>query len=89
MGSGTTSLAARNLGRNSIGYEINPEFIDIVKEKLNVNQVDIAGTTYEFLKDKIDIDPEKSLKTHLIVLSIFKIWIKELTPKTSIRFKNR
>lgn len=26
MGSGTTALAARNLGRNSIGYEINADF---------------------------------------------------------------
>ncbi len=33
MGSGTTSFAARNLERNSIGYEINPEFIEIAKDK--------------------------------------------------------
>ena len=26
MGSGTTALAARNLQRNSIGYEINPDY---------------------------------------------------------------
>ncbi|HON86516.1 MAG TPA: site-specific DNA-methyltransferase, partial [Syntrophorhabdaceae bacterium] len=28
LGSGTTSLAARNLGRNSIGYEINRQYIE-------------------------------------------------------------
>lgn len=33
-GSGTTCLAAKNLGRNSIGYEINKEFAPIIKEKL-------------------------------------------------------
>ena len=33
-GSGTTSLAAKNLGRNSIGYEINKEFAPIIREKL-------------------------------------------------------
>lgn len=38
MGSGTTALAARNLGRNSIGYEINPEFISYYKEKLQTVQ---------------------------------------------------
>ncbi len=48
-GSGTTSLAAKNLGRNSIGYEINPEFIPIIKEKLKVHQKDIAGSTFEFI----------------------------------------
>lgn len=35
LGSGTTSLAAMNLGRNSIGYEINREFESVIKEKLN------------------------------------------------------
>jgi len=62
MGSGTTSLAARNLERNSIGYEINPEFIEIAKGKLNINQADIAGTSYEFLKDEINIDIEKEFE---------------------------
>jgi DNA modification methylase len=33
-GSGTTSLAAKNLGRNSIGYEINSNYISVIKEKL-------------------------------------------------------
>ena len=37
LGSGTTSLAARNLDRNSVGYEINREFIPIIKDKLQVN----------------------------------------------------
>jgi modification methylase len=52
-GSGTTPLAAKNLGRNSIGYEINEEFIPIIKDKLNISQKDITGTTYEFTKQKI------------------------------------
>lgn len=37
-GSGTTSLAAKNLGRNSIGYEVNKEFAPFIKEKLCGNQ---------------------------------------------------
>ena len=36
MGSGTTSLAAKNLERNSVGYEINPEFIEIARQKLSM-----------------------------------------------------
>ncbi|HRP83012.1 MAG TPA: DNA methyltransferase [Flavobacteriales bacterium] len=48
LGSGTTALAARNLGRSSVGYEINPEFIPVIKTKLNVSQVDLAGSQYEF-----------------------------------------
>ena len=38
-GSGTTLLAAKHLGRNSIGYEINKNFVSIIKEKLCVNQM--------------------------------------------------
>jgi len=56
LGSGTTSLAARNLGRNSVGYEINEDYMPIIKEKLQVNQADLYGTKYEFLKDSITAD---------------------------------
>lgn len=49
LGSGTTSLAARNLGRSSIGYEVNPEFVPLIRSKLNVGQMDLSGTEYEFL----------------------------------------
>lgn len=49
-GSGTTSLAAKNLDRNSVGFEINPDFIPVIKEKLDAHQTDTSGTTYEFLK---------------------------------------
>jgi site-specific DNA-methyltransferase (adenine-specific) len=49
-GSGTTNLAAKNLGRNSVGYEINPEFIPVIKQKLGANQRDIQGTNFQFLK---------------------------------------
>lgn len=34
LGSGTTCLAAKNLSRNSVGYEINQEFLTIIKEKV-------------------------------------------------------
>lgn len=49
-GSGTTNLAAKNIGRNSIGYEINSEFIPIIKQKLGAAQKDIHATSFEFLK---------------------------------------
>lgn len=37
LGSGTTSLAARNSDRNSIGYEINRETLPLIQEKLGAN----------------------------------------------------
>jgi DNA modification methylase/endonuclease YncB( thermonuclease family) len=50
LGSGTTSLAARILERNSIGYEVNSDFIPIIKNKLNIKGTDASReANYEFL----------------------------------------
>lgn len=38
LGSGTTSLAAIHLNRNSVGYEVNQTFEPIIKHKLNCDQ---------------------------------------------------
>jgi modification methylase len=54
LGSGTTSLAAKNTGRNSYGYEINPDFIPIIKRKLNVDQQDLVNTKYNFIEQESD-----------------------------------
>ncbi len=81
LGSGTTALAARNLERNSIGYEINPEFIEIAKEKLNIYQADLEGTTYEFLKDNIHIDIDKELKNLPYRFVDFQNLDKKVDPK--------
>jgi len=50
LGSGTTSLASRNLNRNSVGYEMNPDFIPYIKRKLDINQSDIFDSEYSFVK---------------------------------------
>jgi site-specific DNA-methyltransferase (adenine-specific) len=58
MGSGTTALVAKKLNRNSIGYEINPEYISIIKEKIGGNETFMQIET-EFIKQserKIDFE---------------------------------
>ena len=62
LGSGTTALAAKNLGRNSIGYEINPAYTDYYKQKLHVDQIDFDQTIYRFEQDKTDINLETSIR---------------------------
>jgi len=62
LGSGTTSVAARNLDRNSVGYEINKEYILKIKEKLNANQVDLEGTEYLFLSDGLKKEPKLEIE---------------------------
>jgi len=39
-GSGTTAKIARELERNSVSYEINPEFIPIIEDKIGINGFD-------------------------------------------------
>jgi len=62
LGSGTTSLAAKNLKRNSIGYEINEDYSAIIKEKLEINQSTIfQDVTFEIIRQeepKIDFKEE-------------------------------
>lgn len=51
MGSGTTALAARNLERNSIGYEINPDFKQYYQQKVAVPSI-LNNAAYNYLEDK-------------------------------------
>lgn len=55
MGSGTTSLAARNLKRNSIGYEINPDFIKYYKQKVESSML-FDNSTCVYKKDESSFD---------------------------------
>lgn len=67
-GSGTTALASKNLERSSIGFEINTEFIPIIKAKLETHQKDLNGTTYEFVKqEEIKTDFEKEIQKQLYI----------------------
>ena len=57
LGSGTTSLAAKHLDRNSVGYEISHKFISHIKQKLQADQLNLFDTKYEFIKQKkLNID---------------------------------
>jgi site-specific DNA-methyltransferase (adenine-specific) len=59
LGSGTTSLASRLNDRNSVGYEINSDFISVIKNRLDVDKNDIKGTNYFFVKQN---DKEKEIE---------------------------
>ena len=47
-GSGTTLKVARELGRNSIGYEINPTYESVIREKLGASEQDTEDS-FEFI----------------------------------------
>ncbi len=83
VGSGTTSLIAKNLGRNSIGYEINSKFIEIIKQKLDI----VVGkmldnSSVDFIRqEKLNIDfKEQILKLPYIFKDTIKL-DKKIDPK--------
>ena len=62
LGSGTTMLAARNLNRNSVGYEVNEDFLTVIKDKLKIKQSTLfQKLNFEIIKQenpKIDFREE-------------------------------
>ncbi len=64
LGSGTTSLVAKDLDRNSVGYEINSEFLPIIIDKLGVNQRDIFDEAkFDFTKQNLGkVDFKEKIK---------------------------
>lgn len=57
VGSGTTSLAAMKLGRNSIGYEINKDYKPFIEEKLEFNEFFSLNKAYiTFYNDNLNLD---------------------------------
>jgi site-specific DNA-methyltransferase (adenine-specific) len=62
MGSGTTASTAKKLGRNSVGYEINPEFIPIIKEKIGTNDAFSQVKTQFIKQSETKIDFDKRIK---------------------------
>ena len=71
LGSGTTSLAAKNLNRNSVGYEINTNFIPLIKDKLKVTENTMFDkVTFEFVKqnnNKINFENEIEKMPYIFV----------------------
>ncbi|MEM3759588.1 MAG: DNA methyltransferase [Candidatus Bathyarchaeia archaeon] len=51
LGSGTTTKVAKELGRNSVGYEIDLELKDIILKKINYNQTTLTSGSV----DKVEI----------------------------------
>lgn len=57
LGSGTTLKVALELGRNGIGYEINPKFLQVIEKKLNLKNDNFLHTV-EIIKKPEKIIPE-------------------------------
>jgi site-specific DNA-methyltransferase (adenine-specific) len=59
LGSGTTTLAAKNLDRNSMGYEINRDFLPLIKQKIGMDSRKLLkdGAIFEIIEqDRLEMD---------------------------------
>ncbi len=82
LGSGTTSLASKKLNRNSVGYEINSEFIPFIKRKLNIEQGYIDNSRYEFIsQNPIKTDFKDEIKKLPYIFKDFHSFDKKTDPK--------
>lgn len=93
LGSGTTSLVAKKLKRNSVGVEINEQFLPMIEKKLNCKmdiinrqksehnlfEDEIQKLPYRF-RDKVKIDRKANLPQLQFVSKI------SLSDKNSIEF---
>jgi modification methylase len=83
LGSGTTSMVAQKLQRNSVGYEINPEFISLIQEKIGQNSNSLYDNPeFEFItQEKITEDFEHSIKNQPYIFKDFVKLEKKTDPK--------
>jgi hypothetical protein len=81
LGSGTTSLAAKNLKRNSVGFEINKEFQPFIEEKLGVNSPELDSPEFKFISTKPSLNFEEEIKKLPYVFVDFHKFDKKIDPK--------
>ena len=94
-GTGTTALAAKRLGRNFIGFEIDGEYAKISESKLSQEEPNskFADVWVSFFLDRIftlrDIDWEKISKHYLIPTLQKEIDHTPIIPKDGIKLSSK
>jgi modification methylase len=90
LGSGTTTLATKNLNRNSIGYEINKDFLRVIKERLKLKEGTIfQDATFEIItQEKPRIDFKEEVKKLPYIFKDAIKFDKQIDPK-KLRFGSK
>ena len=68
LGTGTTCVVARRLGRNCVGYEIDLELREAIEERLGIRAKTLASSAETGEEDKIEVivrDDARRLRTRL------------------------
>jgi len=90
LGSGTTSLAARLTNRNSIGYEINADFLPLIRNKVNTPDTEL-GSEIEYREQRQQLgifDWQKEIKQLKYIFHDPVKFDKKMDP-TKLRFGSK
>ena len=88
LGSGTTCLAAKNLNRNSIGYEINEDFLPTIKERLGIEQRTVFQNIEIIKSDKTRVNVSKRIENLPYIFKDPIKFDKKVDPK-KLRFGSK
>ena len=90
LGSGTTSLAAKKLGRHSIGYEINEKFESVIRQKLDLGENTLfEESSLEVVKpNRPPVDIQERIHTLPYIFEDAVKFERKINPK-SLRFRSR
>jgi len=81
LGSGTTSLAAKKLSRNSVGYEINSEFKPFIERKIGVNTLELENHQFNFHQQILTANFEEKIENLPYIFKDFHKFDKKIDPK--------
>ncbi len=83
LGSGTTTLAAKNLDRNSIGYEMNSGYLSVIKKKLSLKDKGFFDKfSFELAQNREDeIDWKEEIKKLPIIFTDPVKFDKKVDPR--------
>jgi DNA modification methylase len=64
MGTGTTNAAAARWGRNSVGFEVDPHYFDMARQRVDSIAADLFSQAKSIATDPRDQDPHGSGEAH-------------------------
>ncbi|MFH1051967.1 MAG: site-specific DNA-methyltransferase [bacterium] len=82
MGSGTTGVVAKRLGRNFIGFELDPQYFEIAKSRIDFNYTTNKVVDYNEITQK-----EKSTQLAFVMEKKVKYKVSKKVKEKKLRLK--
>lgn len=81
VGSGTTSIVAEKLNRNSVGYEINEDFKPFIEKKLGLKTPKLTQAKISFHSQHVTTNFEDKIKASSYIFKDYHNLDKKIDPK--------